>query len=96
LLAFRILGARHVNLPLNTPQYWALRARVPQYFHEVGTERTGAWKLDRYRVPSMNGIIDLYCEPLTVLELLLEQYAYGRGPLEIRARPGNVVIDSGG
>jgi FkbM family methyltransferase len=95
LLAWRLLGPRHVKLAQNNPEHWRLRASVPAHRRGADPLWSGRWRLERYAVPGTEGLIELYAEPLTVLQWLLEQYAYRRNGVTISARPGDVVVDCG-
>ena len=100
LLTFKILGSRHVALPLNTPQFWEKYRSLDQKY--CRQRRTTAvwnrsWFLNRYELPASGGTISLHAHPLTVLATcLLEQYAYRKSNPPVAVKPGDVVIDGGG
>lgn len=100
LLRYRILGKRHVKLPLNDGRFWADYNSVDSRFlKERRTFRTcWDWDLNLYEVPAPGGApLKLHVTPLGILNtFLLEQYAYTKGGQCIRAREGDVVIDGGG
>jgi len=102
LLKFRVLGAKHVKLPLNNEQYWANYGSIDNYLMERRTIRLwlnpskSTWWLNRYKMPGDSGAIHLHCHPLSILQIfLLEQYAYKKGDRVIQVRPGDIVIDAG-
>ncbi len=98
LLKFRILGARHVRLPLNNKDYWDKRASIDKNFlKERRTIKTwNNWYLNRYELQGLNAPVDLYAHPLGILGVfLLEQYSYKKGCRIIQAQPGDVIIDGG-
>jgi FkbM family methyltransferase len=93
LLAYRILGYRHVRLPLNQPQYWELRRSLSNYVEKRDTINSIPilGSLDLCRV----GKIVLHTHALGILNVfLLEQYRCPRANVGVKS--GDVVIDSGG
>ncbi len=99
LLAYRILGKDRVKLPTNTGEYWRkvryaqkeLRSRGESERIPGLPERLDCFELEKAGYP-----IRVLTNPMGVaLLFLLEQYAYERGGVTIRAQPGEVVIDSG-
>ena len=100
LLAFKVLGPRHVKLPRNSPQFWEKYRSINHTY--CRQKRTIAvwnqtWLLNRYELPAQHGVISLHAHPLTVLATcLLEQYAYRSSNAVVSAKPGDVVIDGGG
>jgi FkbM family methyltransferase len=93
LLAFRILGYRHVRLPLNQPQYWEVRESLSKYVEkrDTITQIPILGSLDLCRV----GKIALHTHALGILNVfLLEQYQCPRANVGVRS--GDVVIDAGG
>jgi FkbM family methyltransferase len=93
LLAYRILGHRHVRLPLNEPKYWALRRSLAKYIEKRGVIN---------RIPLL-GSLDLYhfngihvqTHLLGILNtFLLEQYQCRRAKIGVKF--GDVTIDAGG
>ena len=97
ILKFRILGARHVRLSLNTPEYWRIRQRVESARVESrGTRRAGSRQLRCYRFGIAPDAIELFADEATVLNtLVLNQYALRREVASIQPEPGDVVIDGG-
>lgn len=98
LLKFRILGKRHVKLPLNDEKYWDKYTSINRNFlQERRTIRTWRWYLNRYKLQGLNGPINLHTYSLGILNIfLLEQYAYKKGHGIIQVQPGDVIIDAGG
>jgi FkbM family methyltransferase len=93
LLAYRILGHRHVRLPLNNEKYWQARRSVDRYVEKRGTV-TGIPILGSLDLFNFNGI-RLHAHTLNILNtFLLEQYGCARGGIGVRH--GDVVIDAGG
>jgi FkbM family methyltransferase len=98
LLKFRILGARHVRLRRNNDAFWDHYNNADRrYAVERGSRRAWRWKLNRYRLPSSGGAIELHAHLLNILDtFLLEQYACRRAPWpNIDVREGDVVVDGG-
>ena len=93
LLAYRVLGHRHVRLPLNCGQYWELRRSLHTYVERIGTitEIPILGSLDLCNVHS----IRLHTHLLALLNtFLLEQSRCPRADIGVCA--GDVVIDAGG
>jgi FkbM family methyltransferase len=92
LLAYRILGHRHVRLPLNNPEYWQLRGSLGKYVERRNTIPIPVLgSLDLCAVSGMR----LHTHVFGVLNVfLLEQYRCPRA--DVGVRPGDVVIDGGG
>jgi FkbM family methyltransferase len=98
LLAYRVLGDRHVTFPLNTPEYWELflsvnreRLRQPQ------TAVVAGLTLGLYEAPGRQGPMLVEAHPWGILNnFLVEQYAYRKATPAVRVRPGDFVIDGGG
>jgi FkbM family methyltransferase len=93
VLAYRILGYRHVRLPLNNAKYWELRQSVDKYVEKRDTIRNipvlGSLDLCNFKG------IRLHVHRLAILhEFLLEQYRCARAGIGVN--PGDVVIDAGG
>jgi FkbM family methyltransferase len=98
LLKFRILGSKHVRLPLNNKQYWeAYRSVDKKFLKERNSFKTSwNWSLNHYQLPGKNRSFEIHVTPLGVLNtFLLEQYAYRKGDTVIEAESGDVVIDAG-
>ena len=83
LLAFKILGPKHIKLPLNTPAFWEKYDSIDEKFcrqKRTASVWNNTWFLKRYEIPSEGGPISLHAHPLTVLgTYFLEQYAYRKG-----------------
>lgn len=96
LLRFRILGARHVKLSRNSAAFWEARKRVEQLQLPGQPVRSSGWELHPYRLGEDYDSLELYAHPLAILNtFVLEQYAYRRNGVLVRAGPGDVVIDGG-
>lgn len=96
LLAYRLLGHHHVELPIDTKHHWeqrALAASMPSEFSPV----SGPFgPMRRYAVSFRSEKIDLeaYAGNLA-WTFLLEQYWFDRNGMSIAPQPGDVVIDAG-
>lgn len=102
LVKFRVLGPRHVALPISAERHRAEQARVDrELLVERGTLAVPdlfSPRLSRYALELPKGSLTLHTDSANLVGvLLLEQYAYARGPGPVvaRARPGDVVIDGG-
>jgi FkbM family methyltransferase len=93
LLAYRLLGHRHVRLPLNNEKYWQIRRSVDGYVQQRGTV-TGIPVLGSLDLFNFNGI-RLHAHTFNILNtFMLEQYRCPRAGIGVRQ--GDVVIDAGG
>jgi FkbM family methyltransferase len=93
LLAYRILGHRHVRLPLNNAGYWKVRRSVDKYVSKHSTigQIPIVGSLDLF---NFNGI-RLHVHPLNIVNtFILEQYRYEQASIGVSL--GDVVIDAGG
>jgi FkbM family methyltransferase len=103
VLLLRMLGERHVRLPLDYRSYAACDASIqasivrkntvslPGYIHPLDTHNPLA--LHCYELHGHSGPIRLHANGFTVRNTFcLEQYVFN----EIRAQPGDAVIDGGG
>jgi FkbM family methyltransferase len=93
LLLYRMLGARKVKLPTNSPNYWEKIEEAKQYLRKKnviqGVPIVGS--LDLYGFET----IELICHLMNVVNtFLLEQYRCERAG--VRTEPGDVTIDAGG
>lgn len=95
LLRYKILGPRHVKLPLNDSRFWAEYDSVDARF--LKERRTLAfWGWDLHLYEPEEGL-RLHCNHAGILNTFrLEQYAYRRNGQSISASEGDVVIDGGG
>ncbi|MEY2564095.1 MAG: hypothetical protein QOH88_2288 [Verrucomicrobiota bacterium] len=92
ILLYRVLSYLHVKLPLNTPEYWALRENLDQYVVERNIDKSWIIPLSKLAIRDLQyvghqgGLLTIF---------LLGQYYYNR---EVRIRPevGDVVLDAGG
>ncbi len=93
LLAYRVLGHRHVRLPVNNARYWELRRSVDKHVEKRDTF-TQIPVLGSLDLCNFNGI-RLHVHRLAILHtFLLEQYRCTRAGVGVK--PGDVVIDAGG
>ena len=93
VLAYRILGHRHVRLPLNNVNYWKLRQSVDRYVEKQSTV-IGIPLLGSLDLFNFNGI-RLQAHQLNILNtFLLEQYRCVRASIGVSQ--GDVVVDAGG
>lgn len=93
LLAYRVLGHRHVRLPLNCAEYWKTRRSLNSYVKRRGTinQIPILGSLDLCEV---NGVT-LHTHAFGLLNtFLLEQYRCPRAGIGVRE--GDTVIDAGG
>ena len=94
LLAFRLLGHRHVRLPSNRAEHWEIRARVKAHF--PGKIAGIAGEVGRCEVDFAGAHIALEAFWSNIAwTFFLRQYYLGRVGLIVAPRPGDVVIDAG-
>lgn len=93
VLAYRILGQRHVRLSLNNARYWEQRQSIDKYVEKHGTV-TGIPILGSLDLFNFKGI-RLQGHSLNILNtFLLEQYRCARASIGVSH--GDVVVDAGG
>jgi len=103
VLLLQMLGQRHVRLPLDYRRYAACDASIQasivrkntislaNYVHPI--DKHGPLALHCYELPGHSGPIRLHANGFTVRNTFcLEQYVFN----DIRAQPGDAVIDGGG
>ena len=100
VLAYRVLGPRHVKLPQNTENFWAQYNTIDQK-HARQRRTQPAWNkrwfLNAYEVTVADQRLIINAHPLNILDtFLLEQYAYNKCGKRISARQGDVIMDGGG
>ena len=99
LLAHRKMGYRKVKLPLNTPDYWAMRKFA---FTLVKSRENIKLKfrdfvLQRMDLSKVGFPFEIYFNPGgTVVTFILKQYEYQKKTPGIKAQTGDYVIDAGG
>lgn len=96
LLAYRLLGHRHVRLPLDVARHWSQRARAAEL--AIGPSRISGpfGAMQRFRVDFAGEPIELDAYPGNVAwTFLLGQYYFSRGAATVAPQAGDVVIDAG-
>jgi FkbM family methyltransferase len=99
LIAHRSMGYRKVKLPLNTPDYWAMRrfaftlvkskARIKLRFRD--------YVLQHMELSKIGYPLEIFFNPGGVaVTFILKQYEYQKKTPAIKAMPGDYVIDAGG
>jgi len=99
LLAYRILGPRHVRLWTNTPEYWGARALASSLPTTGRRVDTGGSPNVRPLLTDLHPIgfpVRLFTHPLSVAhQYIRNQYAYARTAPPVWVKPGDWVIDAG-
>lgn len=96
VLLFRVLGPRHVVLPVFWKEYIAAYGRVAGYLRRENLDKKSMWTFNEYAIKGKNDQIALIVPDGSILSIfLLEQYAYRRGNAVIEIEPGDNVIDGG-
>ncbi len=99
VLCVRVLGEHHVRLPVSQADVRDAAAQLDATAREAeAVERTHTGEpLHRYRVRGAGGDVQLIGRAFMVHEFFGdEQYALDRGPVQMRARAGDTVVDGGG
>ncbi|GAC1341256.1 MAG: hypothetical protein NVSMB18_12960 [Acetobacteraceae bacterium] len=96
LYAFQALGPTHVRLPTNCPLYWEQYEAAARLYRGPSDYRLGDKPLAVYGLEYMGEPIELLCRVDHVaFTFLRRQYVVEREGVDIRPRPGDVVIDAG-
>jgi FkbM family methyltransferase len=99
LLKFRMLGPRHVRLPLNNKKYRDMFVWIKKEFLKQRRTIKAPFDnlyLDHYTLPRAGGTLNLHSDPESIINIfLLKQYAYQQAGKECHVNPGDVVIDGG-
>jgi FkbM family methyltransferase len=99
LLKFRMLGPRHVKLPLNNKKYWDMFVQTDKDFMEKRRTIKAPFEncyLNLYQFPGISGTINLHSEVLGMINMfILKQYEYRQAQKKCRVMPGDTVIDGG-
>lgn len=99
VLAYRLMGPKHVKLPLNTSSYWSTRESTRSMIKGADTLRVKFPNLvlNHMALAEIGYPIELYFAPSGVMvTFILKQYEYGHRTPAIKAQPGDYVIDAGG
>jgi FkbM family methyltransferase len=95
VLAFRVLGPRHIRLPTNTPRFW-------QNFVDATAWRTGPSERTLWPFPVWHFAGEFRGVPIAfegwnvVYSFLIGQYFFDRDGVSIAPEPGDYAIDAGG
>lgn len=100
LMAYRVLGYRHVKLDTNTPEYW----KVLEHWNTKAAEAkdrlpTGFrhFELTSLSLNDIGSEIQAFIRPAAVMsQFFLAQYQHTSGSLSIGVEKGHVVFDCGG
>lgn len=96
LLKIRIIGEKHVKLPIKQKAYWEKHRSTTDFIVELCTRKTDRWSLNHYSIQGENGPIEFHSTSGGVLSFfLLEQYAYKHGDETIQVQPNDIVIEGG-
>jgi FkbM family methyltransferase len=99
LLCYRIMGYKHVKLPVNNEDFWKYAADIEKIGDPADTIDVpfNNWKLCRCKLQKIGIPVELYFIPLGVYtDFILKQYEYSTPEVKIAACEGDVVIDAGG
>lgn len=98
LLAFRVLGGRHVKLALNTENYWREYESIDARFRvQLWVARSWTLDLNLYSVPFRGRTLTVISHPCAIMTFfILQQYFFHSSNVVIQPERGDVVIDAGG
>jgi FkbM family methyltransferase len=97
VMAYRLLGPRHVRLPTNQPLFWQRHQTAASW--RTGPSQRAMWP---FEVAHYAG--EFLGVPITfegwlgniIYSFLIQQYFFDRDGVSIRPEPGDYVIDAGG
>lgn len=98
LMAYRLLGYRHVKLPRNNPEYWAGIERVISL--KTGTPSLPInWRglsLAEYDVAELGFNLKVFAGDTGLACVLVQkQYEYTSPEVSMKPEPGDIIIDAG-
>jgi FkbM family methyltransferase len=99
VLAYRLMGAKKVKLPLNTNSYWSARQGGRSLIKSRDSIKVKfpSVALNHLALEKIGYPIELYFPPGGVIStFILKQYEYGKRKPEIKAQEGDYVLDGGG
>ena len=99
VLAYRVMGDKHVKLPLNTKSYWSTREGTRSLIKsaEAIKVRYPDLLLNHFSLESIGYPIEIFFAPSGVMvTFILKQYEYGKTTPAIKVKEGDYVIDGGG
>jgi FkbM family methyltransferase len=98
VMAYRLVGYRHVKLPRNNPEYWAGIDLVKSLKTETAPLPID-WRglsLAEYDVTQLGFNMTLYAGDMGLACMLVQrQYEYNSSEVSIKAEIGDIVIDAG-
>jgi FkbM family methyltransferase len=98
LVAYRLLGADRVRLPLNNAQFWNKRDFLKSLFelNDTLSLPPSNWILARVDLARIGFPIKLYSNAIGIHTIFeLKQYEYSNRTPGIKAEKGDVVLDAG-
>ncbi len=99
IIAYRILGHKKVKLPLSTKEFWDNQRVIEdnQSKDDFISIESMNLKLPLTDLAFLNIPLKMYYSSLGVnIDFIIRQYEFIRGSVNIKAEPGDVVIDGGG
>lgn len=94
LLVYRVLDHHHVQLPLNSPEYWQIWEAIDgAYLKQESVIQTERWALNAYFLPEFD--VTLYGLAGSIMTMFLLKQYYYPGPPAIQPEEGDIVIDGG-
>jgi FkbM family methyltransferase len=101
LIDYRLVGHHHKRLPTNCSAHWDarlaasnLRAAPSPFTARVRASAYGA-TIETVLVPFRDEILEVDCNRIGCVAILLNQYCFERGGVRIAPEPGDHVIDGG-
>lgn len=99
VLAYRLMGHKHVKLPINTSSYWSTREGMRSFIksREAIKVKFPDLQLNHFSLESIGYPIELFFAPSGVMvTFVLKQYEYQKRTPAIKVKEGDYVIDGGG
>lgn len=99
VLAYRLMGHKHVKLPTNTSSYWSTRKGMRSFIksREAIKVKFPDLQLNHFSLENIGYPIELFFAPSGLMvTFVLKQYEYQKRTPPIRVKEGDYVIDGGG
>ncbi len=99
VLAYRLMGHKHVKLPINTSSYWSTREGMRSFIksREAIKVKFPDLQLNHFSLEGIGYPIELFFAPSGVMvTFVLKQYEYQKRKPAIKVKKGDYVIDGGG
>jgi len=99
LLSYRLLGEKHVKLPLNTSDYWRQMEELDILARDGEKIDIGfqGWSINKVSLESVGYEVVMFARPPGIYnQMIVQQYRCQVGESVIELEDGDVAMDSGG